>query len=130
MNYIVPKYFLSNFSLAENNKIFKIKYIIDSIYPITLFGIIVQLDVTKIVKTFGEYYIYITNVDELKKYDTYLSDNIKDYKSFIRNKKNEYYVVLSTRELIEKNDRPMYLNIRYVKKTGFLNIPIISIHNG
>ena len=126
MNYIVPKYILSNLKIAENNKIFKIKYLTQGKYPITIFGIILKLEISNIVQDFNDYHIYLKDINEFKKYDSYLKSQIKDYKSLIY---NDAYIITNTKPEANK-DKQIYLNIKYVKKAGFLNIPIISIHNG
>ena len=83
MNYIIPKYFINKFEIKDTNKIFKIKYLTGNKYSVVLFGIIIKLDIDKIVTNFSNNHLYLKNIDEVKKYDEFLNMNIKDYKSFI-----------------------------------------------
>ena len=82
----------------------------------------------RINKNFNDYQIVTSsNFDELKTYDTFLSQNIPNYKSIL---KNNSILVSNNKKIQQYYDdkkQSLYLNIKYVKKTGFLNIPIISI---
>ena len=91
---------------------------------IITFGIIIKINVTNIVKKMNNYFIYIDNINELIKYDNFLSSKIKDYKKIV--KENSY--LITTNNIQNLNN--LYLNIKYVKKTGFLNIPILELYNG
>jgi len=124
MNYIIPKYFINKFEIKDTPKIFKIKYLTGNKYSVVLFGIIIKLDIDKIVTNFSNNHLYLKNIDEVKKYDELLNMNIKDYKSFII---DDQYIEVHDKIINENN---IYLNIKYVQKTGFLNIPVISIYNG
>ena len=128
MKYIIPKYFLPNLKIVESNKIFKIKHYTQDRYQIVIFGILLNLNNIRINKNFNDYQIVTSsNFDELKTYDKFLSQNIPNYKSILKNNS----IIVPNNKTIQQyyDDRKqsLYLNIKYVKKTGFLNIPIISI---
>lgn len=122
--YIIPKYIFNDIDILENTKIFKIKHSYKNMKFITTFGIIIKINVTNIIKKMNNYFIYIDNIDELIKYDNFLSSKIKDYKKIV--KENNYFI--TTKNIQDVNN--LYLNIKYVKKTGFLNIPILELYNG
>ena len=122
--YIIPKYILDDISIIENNKLFKIKYTDKKFKFISTFGIFIKLDINKILKRMNKYLIYIHNIDELILFDNFLSTNIKDYKNIVKDK--THFIVTIP---LDDTDN-LYLNIKYVKKTGFLNIPIIELYNG
>lgn len=122
--YIIPKYILNDIDVLENTKIFKIKHSYKNMKFIITFGIIIKINVSNIVKKMNNYFIYIDNIDELIKYDNFLSSKIKDYKKIV--KENSYFI--TTNNIQNLNN--LYLNIKYVKKTGFLNIPILELYNG
>lgn len=122
--YIIPKYILNDIDVLENTKIFKIKHSYKNMKFIITFGIIIKINVTNIVKKMNNYFIYIDNINELIKYDNFLSSKIKDYKKIV--KENSY--LITTNNIQNLNN--LYLNIKYVKKTGFLNIPILELYNG
>ena len=87
-----------------------------------------NLNNIRINKNFNDYLIVTSsNFDELKTYDKFLSQNIPNYKSILKNNS----IIVPNNKTIQQyyDDRKqsLYLNIKYVKKTGFLNIPIISI---
>jgi hypothetical protein len=124
MNYIVPKYLMENLEITESEKIFKIEYKTDINLSVRLFNIIIPLDINRIISKYGEYIIYLNNIEEIIKYDQFLDNKIKNYKKIVTD--NEF---ISCKYKI-KNLTNNYLIIKYVQKTGFLNIPIISIYNG
>tara|TARA_B100001287_G_scaffold271471_1_gene271799 strand:+ start:1752 stop:2129 length:378 start_codon:yes stop_codon:yes gene_type:complete len=123
-NYIIPKYILKDIYIIENPKIYKIRHSYKNLQFIATFGIIFKINITNIVKKMNNYLIYISNIDELIKYDNFLESKIKDYKKIV--KENNYFIV--TKNIQNRNN--IYLNIKYVKKTGFLNIPILELYNG
>ena len=128
MKYIIPKYFLPNLKIIENNKIFKIKHFTHGKYPIVIFGILLQLNNIRINKDFNDYQIVAnSNFDELRNYDNFLSQNIPNYKSILKNNSIHISNNQKVRQYYDDKKQSLYLNIKYVKKTGFLNIPIISI---
>ena len=122
--YIIPKYILHDIEIIENNKIFKIKFNDKNLKFISIFGIFIKLNIKEIIKKMNMYLVYIYNIDELIKYDDYLYNNIKDYKNIVKD--NDHFV---TSTPIINTDK-VYINIKYVKKTGFFNIPIIELYNG
>ena len=76
----------------------------------------------------NKYKLILTEINEkLNIYDNFLSSKIENYKNIIID--NE--INLTTNHRIEKysegKNKDIYLNIHYVKKSGFLNIPKISI---
>ena len=86
MKYIIPKYFLPNLNIVESNKIFKIKHYTQDKYQIVIFGILLNLNNIRINKNFNDYQIVTnSNFDELKTYDNFLSKNIPNYKSILKN---------------------------------------------
>jgi len=121
MRYVYPKKInIQDLIVIE----LKDKYIIRNNSLVNLYGIIIKLDKFKIIKEYSNYKI-ITENDDLNKYEDFLSENIKNYKKIMKN--NE--IILSdrnTKRFID-DEKELYLNIHYVKKTGFLNIPKISI---
>ena len=130
--YIIPKYILEDLTITENNKLFKIKHSYKDLKFIITFGIFIKLDIKEIIKKMNNYLVYLNNIDELINYDNYLDSNIRDYKKIVKDKQ---YFIISDNSKIEENiltnNRDnVYLNIKYVKKTGFLNIPIIELYNG
>ena len=124
MNYIVPKYLMENLEITESEKIFKIEYKTDINLSVRLFNIIIPLDINRIISKYGEYIIYLNNIEEIIKYDQFLDNKIKNYKKIVTD--NEFFSCKYKIKNLTKN----YLIIKYVQKTGFLNIPIISIYNG
>lgn len=122
--YIIPKYILDDIEIVENNKLFKIKFTDRNLKFISTFGILIKLNIKRIVKKMNMYLVYIYNIDELITYDNFLLNNIKDYKNIV---KDNNHFVISTPII---NKEKAYINIKYVKKTGFLNIPIIELYNG
>lgn len=124
MNYIVPNYIMENLAISESNKIFKIEYKTHNELSVILFGIIIPLDINKVISKYGEYIIYLNNIYDVIKYDEFLNNNIKNYKKIVIDKE----FIISKNNINNLNNN--YLLIKYVQKTGFLNIPIISIYNG
>ena len=130
--YIIPKYILDDFTISENNKLFKIKHSYKDLKFIITFGILIKLDIKEIIKKMNVYLVYLNNINELIKYDNYLDSNIKDYKKIVKDK--QYFIISDNsnieEDILTNNRDNVYLNIKYVKKTGFLNIPIIELYNG
>lgn len=121
MRYVYPKKIdIQDLIVIE----LKDKYIIKNNSLIDLYGIIIRLDKYEIVKEYGNYKIITKNKD-LDKYEDFLSENIKNYKKIVKNDE----IVISDRNIKSFIDdkKDIYLNIHCVKKTGFLNIPKISI---
>lgn len=127
MKYIYPaKLNLSDIKINENKTIFKINYINDLI---TIYGIIIKLDNINIIKKMNQYEIKINNFEnELYKYDQFLFENIPNYKRIISNT-NSFYIHKNNKidDYYDQDKESFYLNIGYVKKMGFFNVPIINI---
>ena len=128
MKLIYPKEIdLSNICIKEK----KTKFAIYNNYGISISGIIILLDNITLIKEYNKYRIILPSNNPLKYYDDYLSENITDYKKKIINKGDIQYIIFSYNELIDtyyqSKKKKMNIYIRYVKKMGFFNIPIISI---
>lgn len=123
MKYIYPKKInISKVIVIE----LKDKYIIKNNSLINLYGLIIKLEDVDILKEYNNYKISL-NVNELDIYENFLSQNIKNYKRIVKN--NEILIPDSDKikKYYDEKKKELYLNIHYVKKTGFLNIPEISI---
>jgi hypothetical protein len=121
MKYIYPKKInIKDLIIIE----LKDKFIIKNNSFIDLYGIIIKIDKYKIVKEYGNYRIIIKNKD-LDKYEDYLSENIKNYKKIVKN--GEIVILDRSIKRFIDDKKEIYLNIHCVKKTGFLNVPKISI---
>lgn len=124
MKYIYTKKIcIDDIKIIELNE----RFIIKNINNIELYGIIIKIKGCEIVKDYNNYKIIINSDNEVKLYDDLLSENIRDYKKFIIN--NEINITSSDKikKYFNEKVKDLYLNIHYVKKTGFLNIPKISI---
>ena len=104
----------------------KDKYIIKNNNKINVYGIIIKLEDCEIIKEYNKYKILLNN-DELIKYEIFLSNNINNYKKISQNNQIEIITSDKIKQYYEEKRKGIYLNIHYVKKTGFLNIPKISI---
>lgn len=122
MKYIYPKKInIEDIVVIE----LKDKYIIKNNSKMNMYGIIVKFNECDIIKEYNTYKIILKN-DEMINYDNFLSRNIKNYKNISNN--NEIKIVSNKIEQYYKEKKKeLYLNIHCVKKTGFLNIPKISI---
>ena len=121
MKYIYPKKInIKDLIIIE----LKDKFIIKNNSFIDLYGIIIKIDKYEIVKEYGNYRIIIKNKD-LDKYEDYLSENIKNYKKIVKN--GEIVILDKIIKRFIDDKKEIYLNIHCVKKTGFLNVPKISI---
>ena len=64
-------------------------------------------------------------------YDKFLKTKIKNYKNIIINNEINSYILYKNNEKLneyyKKDKTEIDIYISYVKKTGFLNIPIINI---
>lgn len=124
MKYIYTKKIcIDDIKIIELNE----RFIIKNINNIELYGIIIKIKDCEIVKDYNNYKIIINSDNEVKLYDDLLFENIRDYKKFIIN--NEINITSSDKikKYFNEKVKDLYLNIHYVKKTGFLNIPKISI---
>lgn len=121
MRYVYPKKIdIQDLIVIE----LKDKYIIKNNSLIDLYGIIIKLDKYEIVKEYGNYKIIVENKD-LDKYEDFLSVNIKNYRKIVKN--GEFLIPDRNIRRFIDDKKEIYLNIHCVKKTGFLNIPKISI---
>ena len=124
MKYIYPKqYNLSDFRFTETKHCFKINYI-DSC--VTIFGIIIELKDIRIVKKMNNYEIELKEKDKIFAYDQLLFENVPNYKRFM-NKNNISINGKKINQYYKEKKKDVFLNIGYVKKMGFLNVPILSI---
>ena len=122
MKYVYPKEInIDDIIVIE----LKDKYIIKNNSKMDLYGIIIKLNDCDIIKEYNTYKIILKN-DIMTKYDNFLSQNINNYKNISEN--NEIKIISNKIEKYYKEKKKeLYLNIHCVKKTGFLNIPKISI---
>ncbi len=134
MEYLTPKSKeLNNVSINDAGSIFKIKNTIYRDYPIITFGILCKLNNVMILKKFNEYDIYFDSKEniDLINAENYLSSKIYNYKHLIKYKVMQGYLTVPRDTITdgyhENKSKTFYINIKYVKKSAFLNIPIISI---
>jgi len=124
MKYIVSKCLnIDNYQIRETNDIYKIIY---SDSNIELYGIIFELNYTDYNYKMNLYEFNIDHNDIMYKYDMFLQNKIPNLKNIIKNNKfitSKYKII---QEKLKKNEK-IYINIGYVKKSGFFNIPIINI---
>ena len=127
MKYIYPKkYDIKDIIVIEKKK----KFIIKNESLLHVYGIIVYISDCEIKREYKKYKIIFKGSD-LELYDTLLDDNIENYKKIIMNDKDGKYIILPYSDKIEehfkKNKKNLFLNIHYVKKSSFFNIPTLSI---
>jgi len=129
MKYIYPKEVnMDNISVIEK----KDKFIIRNTNLLNIFGIIINIQDCIISKQYKNFKVVLSH-NSLEKYDTYLDNIIPNYEKIIkRDSENQDYLLLGFSDkndeyFSDKNKKNIYLNIHYVKKTGFLNTPVISI---
>jgi hypothetical protein len=122
LKYIYPKKInFENFKILENYNSYNIKYY-DNI--VDLYGIIIEINNFEIIKKADFYEIKMKNPQNIDLYDDFLSSKIPNYKKIL---KNSTLIIKSNRIKDNSNKKTLYINIGYVKKTGFFNIPIINI---
>ena len=134
MNYILPKSVdLSKFEIIQNNTIFKIKHTYQYEYDIVIFGMIININFTKIDKNYNDYLIHIDSKtkENIQFYESYLNQKIPNYSSLLKHDNQKTYLRIIRNRIIDnllnQTMNNFYLNIKYVKKSGFLNIPVINI---
>ena len=135
MLYIFPKNDKNiNIEIIESDKIYKIKNIISmKKYNTVTYGIIFKINDISIKKSETEYHIFINEnmKNKIEYYENILSNKIKDYKSILIPKINDYYFKIKNNKFIDEiyddNITDCFLNIKYVKKLTFFNIPVINI---
>uniref|UniRef100_A0A6C0BT80 Uncharacterized protein n=1 Tax=viral metagenome TaxID=1070528 RepID=A0A6C0BT80_9ZZZZ len=121
LKYIYPKKInIKNFKILENYNSYKIKYYDNTV---DLYGILIEMNNFKIIKNLDNYEIQFKYPDKIKFYDDLLSSNIPNYKQILKNSS----IIIKSNKIKDINKETIYINIGYVKKTGFFNIPIINI---
>jgi len=128
MRYIYPK------DINLDNTIFIIrnnKILILNKGKINIFGFVVNLTNIKIIKEYNNFKILLDKDNFLEIYDKFLKTKIKNYKNIIINNEINSYILYKNNEKLneyyKKDKTEIDIYISYVKKTGFLNIPIINI---
>ena len=128
---ISKKISISNLEIIESKTIFKIKIIGN---PVNIFGIALSLNKVTIINAGDSYHLVLSDEDSknVKLYDRYLSSKVNNYKDLVQtNEMNENIIIISPNKTIidyfHKNRTSMFINIKYVKKNGFLNNPIVNI---
>ena len=121
LKYIYPKKInIENFKILENYNAYKIKYY-DNV--VDLYGILIEMNNFKIIKNLDNYEIKFKYPDKIKFYDDLLSSIIPNYKKILKNSS----IIIKSNKIKDISKETIYINIGYVKKTGFFNIPIINI---
>ena len=136
MKYLIPKIIVTgDLEILESKSIFKIK---NTNNPIHLFGIPILLKGVTIIKNYEDnrYYIVLNDVDndKIQHFNSFLS-NIENYKDITEIKKingiKENVLIIYPNNSIEKyfsqKITEFYINIKYVKKSGFFNYPVLNI---
>jgi hypothetical protein len=123
MKYVYPK----KTSISEITVIeLKDKFIIKINNRVNLYGIILKLEDFEIIKEYNNYKI-VTQNKELDEYEEYLFNKIDNYKKIKLENEIKMINGKKIKDYFDNKPKELYLNIHYVKKTGFLNIPKISI---
>ena len=123
MKYVYPKKTsISDLIVIE----LKDKFIIKNSNRVNLYGIILKFEDFEIIKEYNNYKI-VTRGKELDVYDGYLFDKINNYKKIKWGNEIKIINDKKIKDYFDNKPKELYLNIHYVKKTGFLNIPKISI---
>jgi len=132
MKYLYPK----KINIEDLNVIeIRDKFIIKNESLLNIYGIIIHIDDCVIKKEYNKYKIIINNSD-LRIYDDLLNDSIENYSKIIRKEtdnetdnKTEYIITHGDKikDYFLRNKTNLYVNIHYVRKSCFLNIPKISI---
>lgn len=123
MKYIVCKFLnIDNLKIKENKTIFKIIY---SDKNIELYGITFKLNYKYYIENYNNYEFILYNNDIIYKYSDFLKNNINNLRPFITNNKIKIDKYKIKKRIIDNCN--IYINISYVKKSGFLNIPMINI---
>ena len=122
MKYIISKFLnINNYYIKETNSIYKIMY---SDKNIQLYGITFELKYEEYIENFNNYEFKINKDNDIYKYINFLNDNIDNLRSIIKEDK----LIIKKHNKNKISDRSkIYINIGYVKKNGFFNIPIINI---
>lgn len=122
MKYIISKFLnINNYYIKETNSIYKIMY---SDKNIQLYGITFELKYEEYIENFNNYEFKINKDNDIYKYINFLNNNIDNLRSIIKEDK----LIIKKNNKNKISDRSkIYINIGYVKKNGFFNIPIINI---
>ena len=136
MKYLIPKKINTNdYQILETKNIFKIKNYKN---PIHLFGMPLLLNESLIIKDdiINRYCIVLTQKDNdtIQEFNTFLSQ-IHNYKNITEkrliNGIEKNILIIYPNNIIEKyydqKVKSFYINIKYVKKSGFFNYPVINI---
>ena len=124
MKYLSPKNIdVENIDIIE----IKDKYIIKNKDLVNIYGVIIKLNEFLLIKEYNKFKIVLQDKNPLEKYENLLNEKINNYKNIVKN--NEIYINHSNKLNNYYKNKPneLFINIHYVKKSGFLNIPKISI---
>ena len=120
MKYIVPKLLnIDNYKIKETNNIYKI---ICYNKNIEIYGIIFELKFEDYITNNNNYEFKLNVNNDIYKYENFLKQNINNLRNITKNNK----LIIPIKNIHEINKK-LYVNIAYVKKVGFFNIPIINI---
>lgn len=120
MKYIVPKLLnIDKYEIKENNNIYKIIY-----YDkyIEIYGIIFELKYQDYIIQNNNYEFTFNSDNEIFKYEKFLKNKINNLRDITKDNK----FIISSKYIPNLNNK-IYINIGYVKKVGFFNVPIINI---
>lgn len=125
MKYIYPKRLnIDNVNIIE----MKDKYLIKNNSLLNIYGIILKLNNFKLEKEYNKYKLIFTKENKkLNVCDDFLSNRIDNYKKIVIDNEINLKMDDTIKKYYEDKNKEIYLNIHYVKKSGFLNIPKISI---
>ena len=124
MKYIVSKVLnINNFLIKETNDIYKIIY---SDNNIEMYGMIIELKFEKFIDNKNNFEFIIDDDNCIFKYINYLNSKICNLKPIIYNNifKTFKYDKIKNKLI---NNETIYINIGYVRKNYFFNIPHINI---
>ena len=120
MKYIVPKLLnTDNYKIKQTNNIYKIVYYDKNI---EIYGIIFEFKFEDYIINNNNYEFKLNSDNDIYKYEKFLKQNINNLRDITKSNK----LVIPIKN-IHKINKKLYINIAYVKKVGFFNIPIINI---
>lgn len=125
MKYIVSKFLnIDKYKLKETNNIYKIIYYDNYI---EMYGIIFELKYEDYIINNSNYEFILNSDNVIYKYEKFLKQNINNLRDITKGNK----FIISTKSTKDFNNeidnKKIYVNIGYVKKVGFFNVPIINI---
>jgi len=128
MKYIYPrKINIKDLTIIE----IKDRFLIKNKSLVHIYGIIIPIKNCSITKAYNKFNISLEKDNLLKICDDYLKENINHYSSIILEEKEKEYISVDESEKINEyyleKVKDFHINIHYVKKSGFLNIPSVSI---